>query len=374
MIFRNISRIFPAALCCVLLFSGCNVNINPDGDAGGGTIGGVDATSYNTAGSYAIRIKNESNFDLVAFKSRLSMENILGAVPKQAGDHGLKLNTTLFPPGQSQDFSVIFLTREDYEQYKGNLSSREQYPFTRIFAAYNASGTNETPWIVSNRLGGENKLVIHNNTRWNMELRLDSPRGATLGYAPYEAYNTTLYMNQGDAFIFPVFKQYNAVRDEIITIYPKRDDKTPRGDQYAFIGGNEIVMNAADFINSDMSSGTAYLVVHNGTQQGIAVYNGSSPQKTAMGISTVNGGETRTFTILMDGSAASGYESSKSIGGWRVVHLGTDSVDIPAASLEADYRYTVEVSGSWSEGAGGVTVSSPVKGADKVTADFGDTF
>ncbi|MDR1588235.1 MAG: hypothetical protein LBS57_12330 [Treponema sp.] len=370
-IFRNFLRMIPAAVCGILLLSGCPMDAGNDDDQSG-TIAGVDAVSYDTAGSYSIRIKNESNRDLIAFKASLSAANILGAVPKQAGDHGLKLNTTLFPSGQSQDFSVIFLTQEDYEQYKDNLSSREQYPFTRIFAAYNASGTNETPWIVSGRLGGDNKLVINNQTQWNMELRENSPRGTTLGYAPYEANNTTLYMNQGSFYIFPVFKQYNAARDEIITIYPRAVDGIPSGDEFSFEGGNELTINASMYIiNTNMSSGTAYLVVHNGSQQGITVYNGNTVQKTATGISTINAGDTRTFTILMDGSAQSGYESSKTISGWRVVNMGTRSVDIPAASLEVDYRYTVEVSGDWSQGVGAVTVGVPQKGSGKVTAEFG---
>jgi hypothetical protein len=121
-----------------------------------------------------------------------------------------------------------------------------------------------------------------------------------------------------------------------------------------------------------MSSGAAYLVVHNGSQQGITVYNGNTVQKTATGISTINAGLTRTFTILMDGSAESGYETSKSISGWRIVNLGTRTKDIPTTSLDADYRYTVEVSGDWSLGEDNVTVEAPQKGANKVTTEFGN--
>ncbi|MDR0494714.1 MAG: hypothetical protein LBG95_03700 [Treponema sp.] len=371
---KNMKRtmICAAVLAAVILLFSCgDAGGDPD-NAGDNTIAGVDAVSYNEAGTYSIRIKNESNRDLIAFKSRLSALNLLGAVPKQATNHGIKLDTTLFPAGQSQDFSILFLTKEDYETYKSNLSSREQYPFTRIFAAYNASGTNETPWIVSGRLGGNNKFVINNMTAWNMELRENSPRGTTLGYAPYEANNTTLYMNQGSFYIFPVFKQYNAARDEIITIYPRAVEGIPMGDEFSFEGGNELTINAATFIsNTNMSSGTAYLVVHNGSQQGITVYNGNTIQKTATGISTINSGDTRTFPILMDGDANSGYEASKNISGWKIMNMGVREVPIPTASLDADYRYTVEVLGDWSQGVSDVTVRTPEKGAIKVTVEFG---
>jgi hypothetical protein len=374
---RHFLRIALAALCGVLLLSGCALIVGDDNgnnNSGGndGVIAGVDSTSYDTAGSYSIRIKNESNRDLIAFKSSLSMDNILGAVPRQAGNHGLKLNTTLFTSGQSQDFSIIFLTKEDYEQYKDNLSSRTQSPFTRIFAAYNASGTNDTPWIVSGRLGGENKLIINNMTSWNMELRENSPRGTTLGYAPYEANNTTLYMNSGSFYIFPVFKQFIKDRDEIIIIYPRDEDGIPTGDEMSFEGGRELTIDANTYIHNEyMSSGTAYLLVHNTSRQGITVYNGNTVQKTATGISTINPGDTRSFPILMDGDASSGYGTSKSISGWRIVNMGSRSIDIPEASLEADYRYTVKVSGDWSLGVSGATVSAPEKG-DKVTVSFGD--
>jgi hypothetical protein len=206
-----------------------------------------------------------------------------------------------------------------------------------------------------------------------MELRENSPRGTTLGYAPYEANNTTLYMNQGSFYVYPVFKKYIAARDEIIPIYPRAADGIPMGDEFSFEGGNELTINAANFTNNtNMSSGTAYLVVHNGSQQGITVYNGNAVQKTATGISTINSGDTRTFTVLMEGDANSGYEDSKSITGWKIVNMGVREVAIPVTSLDADYRYTVEVSGNWSQGVSAVTVGTPEKGANKVTTEFGN--
>ena len=84
------------------------------------------------------------------FKNTVSKANILGSVRKNASNHGLKLNTTHF--NQNTDFSLIFITTEDYEAHKGSDSAIAllgQRPFTRIFAAYNANGTNEVPWIVS---------------------------------------------------------------------------------------------------------------------------------------------------------------------------------------------------------------------------------
>ena len=364
-----------AALLAVLLASGCDDLMGKGGGGDEETEGDdVDWTNYQTAGSFAIRIKNEANRDLVVFKNTVTTANMLGGVRKNATDHGIKKNTTHF--NQNTDFSLIFITTEDYEANKGNdnaLSQLGQRPFTRIFAAYNATGTNDVPWIVSGKLGGNNKLVINNMTSYNMELRQDSPRGTTLGYAPYQANNTTLNMIDGSVDIFPVFKKYNSLRDEIITIYPYAADGLPMGDEFTFQSGEEVTINAANYTGANatgFSSGAALLTIHNASEQGITVYNGSTVQKTETGVSTINSGATRTFTILMDPLGNSNYGSSKALAGWKIVQMGVREKPITTTTLEADYRYTVTVEGNWNMGVGQVTVSAPVRGSNKITAEF----
>jgi hypothetical protein len=369
--------VFGIALLAMVFFAaGCDsLTGGKDGADNGNGNGndGVDWENYRTAGTYAIRIKNEANRDLVVFKNSVSAANLLGGVRKNEPDHGLKGDTTHF--NQSTDFSLIFITKEDYEAKKGSpsqLVEMNQKPFTRIFAAYNASGTNEVPWIVSGKLGGNSKLVIHNLTSYNMELRQDSPRGTTLGYAPYQALNTTLNMNDGSVFIFPVFKKYNAVRDEIITIYPYDDNDLPMGDEISFQNGQEIQINAAQYTGtnkSGFSSGAALLVIKNSSGRGITVMEGAYVKKTETGISTINDGDERTFTILMAPLAEGKYESSKQLSGWKIVNMGTLEKPIEATTLDADYRYTVTVGGTWSP-ISNLTVSAPVKGTAKFTDEF----
>jgi hypothetical protein len=360
--------LFGAALILGSCVNSFNDNNNGDDDDDNKKKGvEVDWENHTTAGSYAIRIRNESNRDLVAFKNTLTADNLMGGIRKNATDHGIKLNTALF--NQNTDFSIIFLTEEDYEANKNDLKVLEQRPFTRIFAAYNASGTNETPWIVSGKLGGNNRFVIQNMTSWNMELRQDSPRGTTLGYAPYEALNTTLSITDGSFYVFPVFKKYNASRDEIITIYPRDMDGIPTGMGLSFTGSNELTINAQSYIgNVNFSSGTALLVIKNESNDGITVMNGMTEQKTATGISIINSGDERTFSILMP-AESSGYASSTRFGGWKVVNMGVRELEIAAIEeMEADYRYTITVSGNW--GNSSQAVSSPVKSAGKIISEF----
>jgi hypothetical protein len=312
----------------------------------------------------------------VAFKTSLTAANILGGVKKNEGDHGFKKNPDLF--NQNTDFSIIFITVDQYNQNKDNLAALTQKPFTRLFATYNATGTNEVPWIVSGRLGGNNRLVIHNMTTWNMELRQDSPRGTTLGYAPYQALNTTLSMNDGSFYAFPVFKSYNAVRDEILTIYPKNlSDQLPISASFSFYGGNEITINAATYTGaSAFTSGAAYLLIKNDSDDGITVMHGTDLKKTESGIYVINAGDQRTFPILMPGENGS-YAADDSFSGWKIVNMGVREVNIPLITTDggkicSDYRYTVTVSGTWygnGNWPANINVSAPIKGG-LVTTEF----
>ena len=349
-----------------LVLAGCPTGNENDKDTGDD---GVDWMNYQTAGSFSIRIKNEANRDLVVFKNTVITANMLGGVPKNASDHGLKLTSTHF--NQNNDFSLIFITKEEYVANKGNdttLALLGQQPFTRIFAVYNASGTNEVPWIVSGKLGGNSKLVINNMTSFNMELRQDSPRGTTLGYAPYESNNTTLFMNTGSVDIFPVFKKYNALRDEILTIYPRTEVGLPVSDSFSFTGSNAVTINAQNFTsNTNFSSGAAFLVIKNSSNRGIRVMKGVEVLETITGIQTINSGDERTFIILMGALGQGQFEDSTEFSGWKVMYSGGLERDLSSTTLEADYRYTVTIGGSWDNNT--ATVSDYVKGSGKITAE-----
>jgi hypothetical protein len=143
MISQKFLRIVPGAICVVLPLAGCILNAGDkdDGDATGANTTGIDWTSYETAESYSIRVKNESNRDLVAFKGSIAAENLIGGVKKNEGDHGLPLNASLFTA--NTDFVLVFLTLEDYTAYKDNLKARNEVPFARVFAArYTVPGGN----------------------------------------------------------------------------------------------------------------------------------------------------------------------------------------------------------------------------------------
>jgi hypothetical protein len=347
----------------------------PDNNTGEGD--GIDWKNYLVAGEFSIRVKNESNRDLIAFKSSLSQNTLMGGVRKGETDHGFSQNTALFASGLSEDFSLIFITSEDYQQYKGNLNQLKDRPFTRLFAMYNASGTNEVPFIVSDKLGGNNQMVISNLSSFDIELRLDSPRGTTLGYAPHQTTNTILYVQNGNMRYFPVLKAYNPARDQVITIYPKASDGYPRAKSLSFTGNTKVNVNAAEFVtDTNISTGVAYLEVQNASDDGITVRKGSTDLETATGVTILNQGDKRTFKIEMSDLGGSKYAEYETFSGWAIYDgVGARSKSVPSAEegktstdLYADYLYRIIVEGEW-DGTK-ITVSPPTRvGNTKVSID-----
>jgi hypothetical protein len=324
-------------------------------------------------------VRNESNRDLVAFKGSLATENLIGGVKKNEGNHGLPLNTSLF--NENKDFPLVFLTLEDYNTYKDSLKSREQYPFARVFAVYNKNGTNEVPFLVDGKLGGDNKLILDNMTGYNMEIRRNSPRGETLGYAPTQTNNTVLNIVDGDYNLFIVFKKYNALRDEIITMYPEAPDGLPIMLDESFhkerrsmhINAGKYTENVANF-----SSGYAFLVIQNRMDSGgMRVFKGDEVQQTVTGRTIINAGEFITYLIPMDAvetDNGTNYDKTTVFDGWKVGPTNRDK-PIPVSNslkgdgnlniFKSDYSYTVTVTGD-PNGVEGIMVSPPVESTNKI--------
>jgi hypothetical protein len=245
---------------------------------------------------------------------------------------------------------------------------------------YNAEGTNEIPFVVDSKLGGTNTLALKNTTSYNMEIRRNSPRGPVLGYAPSQV-NTEIYLIDGNYSLFPVFKKYDATRDLITTIYPKRPDSTPMRTSKALEGDMEIEVNASDYSSglNGFTSGYAYLVVTNNSSSGVQVMKGDAVQQTGTGVKMVNAGAQRTFLVEMpvltsgDGTV---YAAKTVFAGWTIGETGVPKAIPVSVALqdgavtggdnqnvfEVDYLYTVTVTTN----AGVLVIAAPTKGS-KVT-------
>jgi hypothetical protein len=357
---KRILKIAAVLLALALVMGSCDLG----GDNGGGG-SGVDFTNYGTsANNTAIYVRNDTNQTLVAFKGSLNVNNILGGVPANAQDHGLKKNPALFTTTDS--FPMILITEEQYIATKGNpsaLSQLELTPFTRVYVFYNASGDNNIRYRISNRLGGKYKLTVENPTNLNVELRLGGVDGETIGYAPSGMLATSFMVNDGDFNIFPVFKSYNNLRDIVETIYPTGATGYPWFQPLGFAdqaGMRDQLFNVKTALGSvsKRSSGVAWLSISNQTAGAIQLYIGNTVQRNSAGVAYFpNSGEPKVFQIDMPTVAGStSFAEQTTISNYKVGPTGfaTDikSVDGGATNLvlKADYMYTVIVTGSHNDG------------------------
>ena len=186
---------------------------------------GVDYENYGSD-NYVVKVKNNTTKKLVVFKGEPSADTLMGGVPANATNHGLKKNSSMF--ADSSDFVLFFVTEEDYLAHKDNLSSLKTKPFARLYAYYNTNAKNQIVYSVSNDMGGTGKLNLNNNTPYNVELRKDSIYGEVIGYTSARTINTTFSVQPGDYYIFPVFRKFDKTLNEIVTVYPQDQD----GDAY----------------------------------------------------------------------------------------------------------------------------------------------
>lgn len=271
---------------------------------------GVDFTNYST-GDYVIKVTNNTAKKLVAFKGTPSATTLMGGIPATTSNHGLKLNEALFP--DSTDFVLFVVSEEDYIEKRQSLTELANTPFARLYAYYNKNAPNNYVYQISSKMGGNGKLTFNNNTGFNVELRKDGIFGETIGYAAADTINTTFSLDFGDYYIFPVFRKFDPVINEIVTVYPKYSGLT--GTDAAANGKAivELIALTSDTpsrtINSNkwktekytFASGYAYIRITNSSSVDIQLFNGanSDPLMTSTGSTFIPSGETKTFTLEM---------------------------------------------------------------------------
>ena len=349
---RKMQQFSALLLAAGLIFglAGCQNDLD-DGDNGGGG-SGVDFTNHLSG--FSIKVQNNTNKKLIAFKNSPNASYLIGGVPGSgSNEHGLPKPSGLFTA--TGDFVLFLVTEEDYIENKSNLSVLANRPFTRVYAYYNANADNNIVYPISSVLGGARKITLNNNTGFNVELRTDGVHGPVLGYAADGSFNTTFNVDQGDYMVFPVFRKFNAARGEIITVYPKYTSGLGAGKAKftAFsLSGNrtEEIIDASDYVgtNLELKTGSAYLIVtNNHSSTGLEFLNGSQPILTSTGARYIARGETITFQVDMPKKPGSNdeYLDSLTLTNFR---LGTAAhkEGLDSHTFESDKIYQVYVTGA----------------------------
>ena len=365
------AAILVSVLMAVILLFSCDLSGDSDSSENSNP-SGVDFTSHNT--NYSILVRNNTGERLVAFKGDPGADTLIGGILAHAQNHGLPKNPARFG-NTNEGFALVLVTVDQYNANKNNLSVLKNTPFTRIYAFYNANGTNELPYEISGKLGGSCTIQIQNLSPLDVELRLNSIHGETLGYARNQSLNTTLYVNPGDYHIFPVFVKYNAMRDELTRVYPKGATGLPWHTQRALGEDNQmnLSLNVTEILEDQTySTGTAWLIINNqATDTGVQLQRGGTVQLTPMGIATINNGYPRTFMIEMAKvPGTEQYAASANINAYTVGTAG-HQINIGNHDLNVDTIYQVTVTGSLN--AGTLAVSAPVVQGTVDLSDFTST-
>jgi hypothetical protein len=324
----------------------------------GGSSGSVDWNSYTEAGSFVFRVRNNTNKRLVAFKGNLTSTNLIGGVDSRENEHGFKKDSNIFG-SVSEDFPLILITEEQYNANVGNLAVLEKTPFTRIYAYYNAVGSNETVYEINEGLGGEYTLQVTPSIRWNAELRLSGVHGTTLGYVTKEQYDTSFKMNTGFYQVFPVVRQYNAFRNQIVSFYPKWPDGSARSVGVGLDSANPIAnINIHELLQGvTMSTGSAFIIVDNQSSSGVQLFGPSNiAQMTSTGSNFVNMNRAMMFQVNMVQLGDNKYAEKQSISAYKIGSNLNNAALIGDVELYVDKVYRVTIKGN----TGGFLITGPV--------------
>ena len=299
----------------------------------------------------SIRVRNNTNQRLVAFKGLPALENQLGGIPANANNHGLSRNGFT----KSEDFALTLVTETEYNKAiaaGGNQALKDAPVFNVIYAFYNHTGTNNNVFPINAQSGGAGRLVMENPTAWNIELRQNAYNGQTLGFiGPYTSIQT-LNLDPGDYIFYPVMRRFNPLLGEIIDVQPVFPDgvlaKTPyfkplKIDESSQTWNfREIVQTAS--IN--MVSGAAFVRVVNNASDAIQFFNGLTPQQTSMASTFLKPGETMVFQVMFprnpDQSFSNTHTADFGVGVPGVGRTG----NVPPREVEIDWLYEIQVTGT----------------------------
>lgn len=340
------------AALMVLGLVGCETD-DGGGDGGGGG-GEIDYTNYVT--NFSIKVKNDTNHKLVAFKGPPREGTLISGIPTGGAEHGLYKDTALF--STSGDFILWLITEEDYLANKNNLAVLDNRPFTRIYAVYNTNSPNQLIYRISSILGGNKRIILQNNTAYNVELRNDAPyNGPTIGYTLRETYNTTFNVEAGSFMVFPVFRKYDSFLNEIRSAYPLYGTGSPLAGRVKFVTfsldneTSEWTIDANAFCQGiTISAGAAFLNIQNNHSLGMSLWDGEVLQQTEAGGDYINPNRDLNFPVRMPvvpGGGEEGlvYQASVTKAQYRI---GTPAyrVQIPSFEYENGKIYKIEITGS----------------------------
>ena len=307
----------------------------------------VDFTNHQTA---SIRVCNNTNVRLVAFKGLPDLENLLGGIPANANNHGLSrsgFNTSV-------DFSLYLVTEAEFNSKvaEGDNALAHADIFNVVYAFYNHTSTNNNVFQINAQSGGTGRLRIENNTPWNIELRnggLDKP---TLAFIGRNTGYQMLNLEPGDYIFYPVLRRFNSLLGEIVDGEISFLDGVLANEPYfrpLQISGTPITWDfreISQMATANLVSGGTFIRIVNNSQVAIEFYNGLTAQTTSMGLTFLNPGQTMVFQVKFprnpDGSFSNTHTADFGVG----VPGISSAAKVPPREVTLDWLYEIQVTGS----------------------------
>jgi hypothetical protein len=297
----------------------------------------------------SVRINNMTNERLVAFKGSLSADNLISGIPAMAQNHGLKRDAVLF--NSTEQFLLVLITENQYNLYRNNLQQLAGNEFFKIPVLYSATGR-EWVYSISNFIGGSGRLMINNQTPYNVILRKDGSLGDILTFvSPYMVNYVINLQAPMDYEIYPEIIFNNPVTFDHTSIYPFFQ-YGPFHDRpfywQVFLNINlTYTINISEAISDDIniSSGGAFFRIINNSGTAVYFWQGDHILTSAQRSESINSGVIENFFIYFprysDGThSQSEYLSSLKIG------TATNTQLIQGYMYEMDYIYEITVTGS----------------------------
>ena len=264
----------------------------------------VDFSNYAN-GTFSIKVRNNTHERLVAFKNVPSSNNLLSGIPAYESNWGLKFKSNLFT--DNNDFILFVVKEDDYIEHMNRLEELEYYPFAKIYAFYNNNTDgNNNVYDISSHMGGNCTITFDNRLgNNNVELRNGSINGETIGYAAALTAKTTFKVDEGQYYIYPVFRSYSKKLNEIVTRYPKTTDGYPVVYSFELRSptDTDVEIDPSLWEDSTPTPNAAYIMINNNLKNGsISFYDsGTGTALTATDGSTmINSGRTKVFCVLMN--------------------------------------------------------------------------
>jgi hypothetical protein len=235
------------------------------------------------------------------------------------------------------------------------VGALESKVFARVFAFYNHTGTNNNVFEISINIGGEGRLSIVNDTGYNVEFRDGGPTGPILGYAGARMTSGNLiYLKLKDYEIYPIFKFFNPVDQELYSTVPKFLEGNLANkaffqpfafnDSEPYHSFNVSEIEAAGSFN--LSSGGVYIRLINNSSIAVRMWDGTVPRySTTAGNEYVNSQREALYWMEFLRGNDGTYPASRTLSNLRI-GAGSNMITVTSETYLLDHEYTITVTGT----------------------------